>query len=115
LNSHSLPGGNIYYYSPILPYHQIPSPSSILGKESYSKEHRRPSIIDLHFNFDKKTNKTKADLRMIWKYQNQTIEINNQDNHDDKVELGVFGPQLVSENYYGRRVLFGNNDDPSMY
>ena len=113
MNSISLPGGNIYYYSSISSF-DVPSSSSILGRE-LSKEHRHPSVIDLHFNFDKKTNKTKADLRMIWKYQNQNIEINNQDNQDDKVELGVFGPQIDSETFLGARVVFGNNDEPSMY
>jgi len=82
---------------------------------SYSKEHRRPAIIDLRLNFDKKANQTKTDLRMIWKYRNQNIEINNQDHQNDKVELGVFGPQLDSESFIGARVVFGNNNHPSAY
>ncbi|RIA84865.1 hypothetical protein C1645_399157 [Glomus cerebriforme] len=77
-----------------------------------SKEHHRPVIIDLHFNFDKNANKTKADLRMIWKYQNENIEINNPDIQDDKVELGVFGPQLDSESFIGANIVFGKNDKP---
>lgn len=112
MNSIYLPDGNIYYYSSISSY-DVPSSSSILGRRS-SKEYRRPAIIDLHFNFDKKTNKTKADLRMIWKYQNQNIEI-NKDNQDDKVELGVFGPQLDSESFIGVTIVFGENDQPSVY
>jgi hypothetical protein len=112
LNSVSLSGGNIYYYSSISSY-DVPSSSSILGRKS-SKEHRRPAIIDLHFNFDKNTNKTKADLRMIWKYQNQNIEI-NKDNQDDRVELGVFGLRLDSESFIGENVVFGENDKPSVY
>ncbi|CAI2182142.1 13015_t:CDS:2 [Funneliformis geosporum] len=110
-NSITLPGGNIYYYSSI-PFYQTPSPSSILGRESYSKEHRRPIIIDLHLAFDKKTNQTKADLRMIWKYRNQDIKVNNQDNQEDIVELGVFGPPLDSDSFIGPRVVFGDNDNP---
>ncbi|PKY41634.1 hypothetical protein RhiirA4_441430 [Rhizophagus irregularis] len=109
LNSISLPDGNIYYYSSI-PSYDVPSSSSILGRRS-SKEYRRPAIIDLHFNFDKKTNKTKAELRMIWKYQNQNIEI-NKDNQDDRVELGVFGPQLDSESILGEKIVFGEDDQP---
>ncbi|CAG8533584.1 3105_t:CDS:2 [Funneliformis caledonium] len=110
-NSISLPGGNIYYYSPI-PLNQIPSPTSILGRESYSKEHRRPVIIDLHLNFDKKSNQTKADLRMIWKYRNQNIEVYNQDNQENKVELGVFGPPLDSDSFIGPRIVFGDSNNP---
>lgn len=113
MNSISLPGGKFYYYSSISSSYDVPSSSSILGKKS-SKEYRRPAIIDLHFNFDKKTNKTKADLRMIWKYQNQDIEI-NKDNQDDRVELGVFGPQIDSESIIGAKVVFGADDEPSVY
>lgn len=112
MNSISLPDGNIYYYSSI-PSYDVPSSSSILGRRS-SKEYRRPAIIDLHFNFDKKTNKTKAELRMIWKYQNQNIEI-NKDNQDDRVELGVFGPQLDSESILGEKIVFGEDDQPGVY
>ncbi|CAG8741104.1 16771_t:CDS:2, partial [Gigaspora margarita] len=110
--SHStlLPDGHIYLHSSLPKYHQLPTQTSILGKNVYFKEYNRPSILDFDLRFDEKTNQIITDLRMVWNCKNQDIYI-IKENEQDRVELGVFGPQLDSGKFIGERIIIDENDN----
>ncbi|CAG8648150.1 3704_t:CDS:2, partial [Dentiscutata heterogama] len=102
-----LPDGHIYLHSSLPLY---PTQTSILGKNVYFKEYNRPSILDFDLRFDEKTNQIITELRMVWNCRNQDIYI-IKENEQDKVELGVFGPQLDSEKFIGERIIIDENDN----
>ncbi|CAG8477738.1 25282_t:CDS:2 [Dentiscutata erythropus] len=97
--------GTFYIYEQLLP-----TQTSILGKNVYFKEYNRPSILDFDLRFDEKTNQIITDLRMVWNCRNQDIYI-IKENEQDKVELGVFGPQLGSGKFIGERIIIDENDN----
>ncbi|RHZ74525.1 hypothetical protein Glove_221g68 [Diversispora epigaea] len=128
-NSISLPRGNFYHYSnfPTLhhhyyQHHQIPTRISILGEMLMNKKIKDYLVLDFELKFNENNSKENSskilmtELRIVEISKNQDIEISkekkeNDESDEEKVEIGIFGPQIDEESFIGGRIIIGKNND----